>query len=119
MRNLEAEANLTLPEAVARQRAAVESLVAALNTVPGSTGNLFQQWQAADRGARELEQAVGPACLDGNALGEFPSLQQRAYAQRLRHTADNLFALAILSEMKRRAGKTGTPDPAHVTRTMP
>jgi hypothetical protein len=65
--------------------------------------NLFNKWRAADRKAHDLEQALTRASLRAlEGRGEPPSAQERAQAHKLRHTADDLFQLAM-EEMKARA----------------
>lgn len=71
--------------------------------MPDSNLGLFKEWRVADRQAHALEQALSRASLDALAgHGEPPSSQQREQAQKLRHTADDLFQLAM-REMETRA----------------
>lgn len=66
--------------------------------------NLFKEWRTADRQAHTLEQALSKAslaALDGH--GDAPPTEaDREKARKLRHTADDLFHLAM-AEMARRA----------------
>ena len=66
--------------------------------------NLFNEWRAADRKAHAMEQELTRASLRAlEGRGEPPSAQERALAHKLRHTADELFQLAM-QEMKARTG---------------
>lgn len=67
------------------------------------SGDLFQEWRAADRAAHALEQEVVRASLrslDGNGPAPLQEAQDRAH--KLRETANDLFVLAM-DEMQRRA----------------
>ena len=67
--------------------------------------NLFQEWRTADRAAHALEQAITRASLDAlSGNGEPPDDELRDRARNLRHTADDLFHLAM-EEMKARAAR--------------
>lgn len=68
--------------------------------MPDSHLNVFKKWRTADRQAHDLEHALikaSLAALDG--YGDPPDHNERERAQKLRHTADNLFHLAM-AEMK-------------------
>jgi len=71
--------------------------------MPEPNENLFNEWRAADRKAHDVEQALTRASLAAlEGRGEPPSVRERERAHRLRHTADDLFQLAM-AEMKARA----------------
>jgi len=71
--------------------------------------NLFQEWRTADRAAHALEQAITRASLDAlSGDGEPPEEELRERARKLRHTADDLFHLAM-EEMNARAGRLRGP----------
>ena len=57
---------------------------------------LFKEWQAANRRAHSLEQAVTRACLDAlEGHGEWPSAEERLEAEKARGIANDLFQVAM------------------------
>lgn len=71
--------------------------------MPDSNLGLFKEWRTADRQAHALEQALSKASLAAlEGHGEPPASQERERAQDLRHTADDLFQLAM-HELEARA----------------
>ena len=61
-----------------------------------SNDALFNEWRAVERAARALEQSLTRMwllALDG--AGDLPSPEQRAQAQQMRQSANDLLALAM------------------------
>jgi hypothetical protein len=69
--------------------------------------DLFQEWRTADREAHAMEQLVTrESLLALEGKGQAPTADDRAKAQGLRHTADDLFQLAMaVMDAKARANR--------------
>lgn len=68
---------------------------------------LFQEWILANRIAHIAEKAVARACLafvEGVPGSGWPPLEEFADVNRLRATADDLFAAAMAQTIKRAGG---------------
>lgn len=66
------------------------------NIMSDTNLGLFKEWRVADRQAHALEQALSRASLAAlQGHGEPPAREERERAQTLRHTADDLFQLAM------------------------